>query len=122
MRKVSTSEVEDQANLWREGLEEAIRQRVREVIEEILHEEVEKALGARRSQRAAGRCGYRHGTKARGLVLRSGAVKLAVPRARLVNSAGDEGEWQSQLLPRYRRSSPEVEQAVLGVYLAGGNT
>jgi transposase-like protein len=26
------------------------------------------------------------------------------------------------LLPRYRRSSPEVEQAVLGVYRSGGNT
>ena len=95
---------------------------MREVIEEILHEEVEEALGARRSQRAAGRCGYRHGTKARGLALRSGAVKLAVPRARLVNSDGDEREWRSELLPRYRRSSPEVEQAVLGVYLSGGNT
>jgi transposase-like protein len=40
----------------------------------------------------------------------------------LVNSEGDEREWQSRLLPRYRRSSPEVEQAVLGVYLSGGNT
>jgi putative transposase len=122
MRKGTTEGGEDQAGLWREGLEEAIRQRVREVIEEILHEEVEEALRARRSQRAVGRCGYRHGTKARGLALRSGAVRLAVPRARLVNSEGEEGEWQSQLLPRYRRSSPEVEQAVLGVYLAGGNT
>jgi len=122
MQKGTIEGGEGQARLWREGLEEAIRQRVREVIEEILHEEVEGALGARRSQRAAGRCGYRHGTKARGLALRSGAVRLAVPRARLVNAEGDEGEWQSQLLPRYRRSSPEVEQAVLGVYLAGGNT
>ena len=122
MRKVSTAEVEDQAPRWREGLEAAIRERVREVIEEILHEEVEEALGARRSQRAAGRCGYRHGKKVRGLALRSGAVKLAVPRARLVNSDGDEREWRSELLPRYRRSSPEVEQAVLGVYLSGGNT
>jgi transposase-like protein len=47
---------------------------------------------------------------------------LAIPRARLVNSDGEEGEWRSVLLPRYRRSSPEVEQAVLGVYLSGGNT
>jgi len=122
MQKVTTERGEDQAGVWREGLEAAIRERVREVIEEILHEEVEEALGARRNQRVAGRCGYRHGKKVRGLALRSGAVKLAVPRARLVNSEGDEGEWQSQLLPRYRRSSPEVEQAVLGVYLAGGNT
>lgn len=122
MRKGTTEGGEDQACLWREGLEAAIRERVREVIEKILHEEVEEALGAGRGQRAVGRRGYRHGTKARGLALRSGAVKLAVPRARLVNSDGDEGEWRSVLLPRYRRSSPEVEQAVLGVYLSGGNT
>ncbi len=25
-------------------------------------------------------------------------------------------------MPRYRRSSPEIEQSVLGVYLAGSNT
>ena len=31
-------------------------------------------------------------------------------------------EWQSQLVPRYRRSSAEVEQSVLGVYLSGSNT
>ena len=122
MRKGTTEEGEDQACLWREGLEAAIRERVRAVIEKILHEEVEEALGAGRGQRAVGRRGYRHGTKARGLALRSGAVKLAIPRARLVNSDGDEGEWRSVLLPRYRRSSPEVEQAVLGMYLSGGNT
>jgi len=122
MKEPSTVEVVGQASAWKEGLEAAIRKRVREVIEEILHEEVEEALGARRSQRAAGRCGYRHGKKVRGLALRSGAVKLAVPRARLVDLDGDEREWRSVLLPRYRRSSPEVEQAVLGVYLSGGNT
>jgi transposase-like protein len=29
---------------------------------------------------------------------------------------------KSQLVPRYRCSSPEVEQGVLGVYLSGSNT
>lgn len=122
MRKGTTEGVEDQARLWREGLEEAIRERVRQVIEAILHEEVEEALGAGRSQRVPGRGGYRHGRKSRGLTLRAGTVKLEVPRARLVDSAGEEREWRSQLLPRYRRSSPEVEQAVVGMYLSGGNT
>ena len=44
MWKGTTEEVEDQARLWREGLEEAIRERVRQVIEAVLHEEVEAAL------------------------------------------------------------------------------
>jgi hypothetical protein len=79
MRDGTTARVEDQAGLWKEGLEAAMREGGREVIEEILHEEVEEALGARRSQRVAGRCGYRHGKKVRGLALRSGAVKLRSP-------------------------------------------
>ena len=48
-------------------------------------------------------------------------MKLAMPRARLVNQEGEERERRSHLLPRYRRCSPEVEQANLGVYLSGGN-
>jgi transposase-like protein len=103
-------------------LEAAIRERVREVIELILEEEVDAALGAGRSQRVAERCGYRHGRKPRRLTLRTGAVQLEVPRGRLVTPDGSEREWHSQLVPRYRRSSAEVEQSVLGVYLSGSNT
>jgi transposase-like protein len=106
----------------REGLEVAIRERVREIIEMVLQEEVEAALGAPRSQRVSERVGYRHGSKRRRLTLRTGTVQLEVPRARLTEAAGGEREWQSQLVPRYRRSSHEVEQSVLGVYLSGSNT
>jgi transposase-like protein len=106
----------------REGLEAAIRERVREIIEMVLQEEVGAALGAPRSQRVAERAGYRHGSKQRKLTLRSGTIPLQVPRARLAAADGGEREWQSQLLPRYRRSSREVEQSVLGVYLSGSNT
>src|SRR5437660_1087923 len=93
---------QEQGNPWRESLEQRLRERMRELIAQVLEEEVEDALGAQRSQRAAGRCGYRHGSKPRRLVLRGGAVGVAVPRARCL--------------------TPEVEQAVLGVYLSGGNT
>jgi len=103
-------------------LEAAIRERVREIIEMVLGEEVEAALGAGRSQRVAERSGYRHGRKPRRLTLRTGTVHMQVPRARLVIPDGGEREWHSQLVPRYRRSSQEVEQSVLGVYLAGTNT
>jgi len=95
MAKTSTATEAGQEGSLREGLEAAIRERVREVIELILEEEVGAALGASRSQRVAERSGYRHGA---------------------------EREWQSGLVPRYRRGSAEVEQSVLGVYLAGSNT
>jgi transposase-like protein len=100
-------------------LEAAIRERVQEVIELILEEEVDTALGAGRSQRVAGRCRYRHGRKPRRLTLSTGAVQLEVPRGRLVTPDGGEQEWHSQLVPG--RSSAEVEQSVLGVYLSGGS-
>jgi transposase-like protein len=122
MTKTNTATEVIQEGFLREGLEAAIRERVREVIEVVLEEEVEVALGAGRSRRVAERCGYRHGHKPRRLTLRTGAVQLRVPRARLVEHDGGEREWRSQLVPRYRRSSREVEQSVLGVYLAGSNT
>ena len=61
MRKGTTEEVEDQGRVWREGLEEAIRERVRQVIEAVLHEEGEAALGARRSVAATGMGGRPEG-------------------------------------------------------------
>ncbi len=54
---------QEEANPWRESLEQRLRERMRELIEQVLEEEVEDALGAGRSQRVAGRRGYRHGTK-----------------------------------------------------------
>ncbi len=122
MAKTSITREAGQEGSLREGLEAAIRERVREIIEMVLEEEVEAALGARRSQRVAERCGYRHGRKPRRLTLRTGAVSLRVPRGRLIRPDGGEREWHSQLVPRYRRSSQEVEQSVLGVYLSGTNT
>ncbi len=122
MAKTSTERAVGQEGSLREGLEAAIRERVREIMEMVLEEEVASALGAPRSQRVAERSGYRHGRKSRRLTLRTGTVRVEVPRARLVDGEGREREWQSQLVPRYRRSSAEVEQSVLSVYLAGTNT
>jgi putative transposase len=122
MKKTSIVREVGQEGSLREGLEVAIRERVREIIEMVLEEEVEVALGASRSQRVAERAGYRHGHKGRRLTLRTGTVQMKVPRARMVDADGGEREWQSQLVRRYRRSSAEVEQSVLGVYLSGTNT
>jgi putative transposase len=122
MAKASTVKELDQEGSLQEGLETAVRERVREIIEMILEEKVDQALAARRSRRLTERSGYRRGGKNRRLTLHSGAVALRVPRARLVVSDGDEREWQSRLVPRYRRSSREVEQSVLSVYLSGSNT
>jgi putative transposase len=44
-----------------------------------------------------------------------------VPRATLFSGAGAK-EWTSAVVPRYQRRMPEVNEAVIATYLAGGNT
>lgn len=122
MQKSITEATQPEWGRWAATLEAALRPQVRHLIESILEEEVEEAVLAGRGERVRERAGYRHGAKPRKLTLRSGTVELKVPRARLSNAQGEEREWHSELVPRYRRSTAAVDQAVLGVYLSGGNT
>lgn len=122
MQKGITEVSQPELGRWAATLEAALRPQIRDLIESILEEEVEEAVCAGRGQRLAERSGYRHGSKPRQLTLRSGSLELKVPRARLSNAQGEEREWQSELVPRYRRSTAEVDQTILGVYLCGGNT
>jgi putative transposase len=105
------------------GLELAIRQRARLMIDAIVEEELEQALGAAPSVRSGEtRTGYRHGTRERTLTTSLGPTTFAMPRARLVTTTGTTEEWRSELVPRYQRRSPQVDEAMLGVYLSGTNT
>jgi transposase-like protein len=103
-------------------LDEFLRSRVRELIEEVLQEEVTGTIGGGRSARSRERRGYRHGSRPRVLTLTAGTVAITVPRARLQHPDGSWTEWQSGLLPRYRRLSRAAEAAVVATYLAGSNT
>ncbi len=99
-----------------------LRLRVRSALAAIIDEELESALGAERYERVEPRRGYRNGTLARRLVTEVGEVDLRVPRARVVTEDGRTREWRSELLPRYQRRTRAVDEAILGVYLAGANT
>ena len=103
-------------------IDEFLRARVRELIEDVLQEEVTATIGRARSARTGERHGYRHGSRPRSLTLTAGTVAITVPRARLRHPDGSWTEWQSALLPRYRRMSAAVEEAVVRTYLAGSNT
>jgi putative transposase len=83
---------------------------------------VTATVGPPRSARDVDRRGYRHGSRPRSLTLTAGTVEITVPRARLQHPDGSWSEWQSALLPRYRRMSAAVEEAVVRTYLAGSNT
>lgn len=78
-------------------------------------------MGAQRHAQVPGRRGYRHGTRTRTVTTVDGTRPLRVPRGRVQMAAGTM-EFQSAVLPRYARRTREVEEAVLGCYLAGANS
>jgi putative transposase len=102
-------------------IETEIRERVREVIQAVVNEELEAALGAGASSRAEGRQGYRHGTRPRTVTSSLGPTTIEMPRARLRSESGSR-EWRSNTIPRYQRRTARVDEAILGLYLAGANT
>jgi transposase-like protein len=107
----------------RDTIEAVMRERVRGVLEAIIEEELEAALGAPRSARVGEtRQGYRHGTRTRTLTTSLGPTSIAMPRARLQAADGTTTEWRSATVGRYQRRTTRVDEALLGVYLAGTNT
>ena len=104
-------------------IEARMRSRIRETIEAVVEEELEAALGAALSARVGDtRQGYRHGTRERTLTTSLGPTTIAMPRARIRQADGASTEWRSQTVRRYQRRTTRVDEAILGVYLAGGNT
>ena len=104
------------------SLGELIHQHVRVAIETAVHEELRAALGANPYERRDVRRGYRNGVRERTLTGPTGPVALTLPRATLFSGVGDAKEWTSSIVPRYQRRMPEVNEAVVATYLAGGNT
>jgi putative transposase len=106
-----------------DSIETAMRLRIRDTIEELVKQELEAALGAVKSARVGEtRQGYRHGTRERTLTTSLGPTTIAMPRARVRRADESSGEWRSETVRRYQRRTTRVDEAILGVYLAGGNT
>jgi putative transposase len=106
-----------------DSIEMAMRLRIRDTIEALVEQELDAALGAVKSARVGeAREGYRHGTRPRTLTTSLGPTTIAMPRARLQGAEGTSGEWHSETVRRYQRRTTRVDEAILGVYLAGGNT
>lgn len=80
----------------------------------LLDQELALDLGADRSERSETRRGWRNGTLERTLLTEQGGRPLTVPRARLFTEDGTTQEWRSRLVPRSRRRSARVDQALLG--------
>src|SRR5262249_8014534 len=107
----------------RDSIEQAMRLRIRATIEEVVKEERDAALGARKWVRVGEqRQGYRHGTRERTLTTSLGPATFEMPRARVRHANGTRTEWRSETVRRYERRTTRVDEAILGVYLAGGKS
>src|ERR1700741_3000105 len=73
---------------------DGLREIVRAVMQEMLEAEMTDALGAEKSERTAGRLGYRSGYYSRTLVTRIGKLELRVPQDR-------DGRFSTELFERY---------------------
>lgn len=123
MGKHSSEDVAVVGAFGPDSIESGIRERVRVVIQTIVNEELEAALGAGVSTRVAGRQGYRHGARVRTVTTSLGPTTIEMPRARLHGGREDgTREWRSATVPRYQRRTARVDEAILGLYLAGANT
>lgn len=104
-------------------IEQFMREQVREKLGQIVEEEVMLAMGAERYERAGEeRRGYLHGKRTRTLTTSLGPTAFEMPRARLKTEDGGTQEWRSRIVPRYQRRTQRIDEAILGVYLCGGNT
>lgn len=88
---------------------------VRQVVQEVLEAEMEEALGAAKSERAAGRLGYRSGYYSRALITRVGKLSLRVPQDR-------DGRFSTQIFERYQRSEKALVAALAEMYVQGVST
>jgi len=103
-------------------LRDLLRAKIVKTVEEILDEELSVALSCDRHERTDERCGYRNGKQVRRITTEMGPVTLSVPRGRVQQDGGVTTEFESRVLPRYARRTRRVDEAILGIYLAGANT
>lgn len=106
----------------RQDISMLLRRRVLEAVQEVLDEELAQALGTHRYERSEERRGYRNGHERRRITTEVGPQTLEVPRGRVIEEDGSTREFQSEVVPRYARRTRQVDEAILGAYLAGANT
>lgn len=119
----NTCAAEAQTEFGADTIEQVMRERVRELLGMIVEEELESALRAGRSERVGPqRLGYRNGSRPRQLTTSLGKTTIDMPRARMDQEDGTTREWSSQVVPRYQRRTRRVDEAILGIYVAGTNS
>ncbi len=90
-----------------------VRAAVKAVLEQVLAEEMSEHIGARHRERSESRTGERNGSYGRDLITPVGKIEqLRVPR-------DQDGTFATEVFEEYHRSTGEVEDAVLEMWLQG---
>jgi putative transposase len=84
-------------------------------LQQTLEAEMDEALAAEKSERTAGRLGYRSGYYGRTLITRVGKIELRVPQDR-------QGRFRTEVFERYQRSEKALVMAMMEMYLQGVST
>jgi hypothetical protein len=82
------------------GDQDFLRELIRRTVQEVLEAEMTDALGAAKSERTAGRNGYRSGYYGRSLITRVGKLELRVPQDRAVVCVKFSKNWSWVCGPR----------------------
>jgi putative transposase len=98
-----------------EDLDQLMKERHRQFLEELMGYERQCFINAHPYQRCEQRVDQANGFYERGLTTRLGVLELKVPRTR-------SGHFQTQVLARYRRREPVIDQALKAVFLLGVST
>ena len=94
-------------------VDEVVRSSVEETLNGLLEAEADRLCGAGRYERSPDRVDTRAGSYDRKLQTKAGEVTLKVPRLRSL-------PFETQIIERYRRRESSVEEALMEMYLAGG--
>ena len=96
-------------------LDELMKERHRQFLEQLMGYERQCFLNAQPYQRSEQRVDQANGFYSRRLTTRMGGLELKVPRTR-------SGQFHSQVLPRYQRREPVINEALKQVFLLGVST
>ena len=98
-----------------EDLDQLAKERHRQFLEELMGEERQRFINAHPYQRSEQRVDQANGFYPRSLTTRLGVLELKVPRTR-------SGHFHTQVLSRYQRREPVIDQALKTVFLLGVST
>jgi len=106
---------EAKSEFFFEDLDDLMKDRHRQFLEELMGYERQCFLNVQPYERSDQRVDQGNGFYRRHLTTRLGSVELKVPRSR-------SGLFQTQVLPRYQRREPVINEALKEVFLLGVST